>query len=371
MAFVDLYARIIPKNHNVFFVRPGKDYHLYMQIVQKSTILADLPQLDLEPGVPFAAQPMLLNKLHRSRAIRKWYRERSEDRGDYPSLDLSKYPDKIQDLGISQLRAVVERYFSTSHKGDLVVVVPGSFISDAYIGELAGNPSDITVLKFDHLYDGLPLYGRKVNWLARCPKKTLDNAILEIVAKPNAFVLLPEGVRRNIYRLAYPGFVHGDETNARFDVTKEEFTSYDDFVIQAFFNFVASNTRAVTLGEPVDKFNVAAFRDASEFTPDLSTDVSSPGFLNLSSLRYAPLVAAALYAVAVNIGPSAQPMAEAGKLRIGNSLASPDDQCVAEVEKLAVAQLVLLGADGWAEACEKAIRASERNGLKGPARVKR
>ncbi|WP_162559787.1 hypothetical protein [Methylobacterium radiodurans] len=204
-------------------------------------------------------------------------------------------------------------------------------------------------------------------------KKSLADPILEISAKPNAFVLLNQDVRRKLYELAYGGFIWGNDTNARLYVNSDVYTSYDDFIIQGFVNFVSSNTRAVAEGRDggIKGFAEAAFTRAGNFTPDLKTDVNSPGFLNLSSMQVVPLVVAALFAAAVEIGLPAQPAAVAGTLRIGNSLASADDACVAEVERLAIAQLVLLGADGWAEACDKARHSAQQNGIRGPARLRR
>ncbi|MCJ2087789.1 hypothetical protein MKK88_17640 [Methylobacterium sp. E-005] len=371
MPTIDLQAKIIPPTQNVWFVRPGKDYKLYQAFINYNMILADLPSLDLRSGVTLAQQPQLINRIHRSRAIRKWYRGDRED--SFPSRNLNAYPDTVRDGGISQLNSVVERYFSEARRDDIVLVIPGAYTSDAYVGALTEDPQEIVSLSLEYMYSSEPLQGRRVEWLGKTAKKTLANPILEIAAKPNAFVRLGPELRRDIYELAYPGFVWGDDTNARFNVTSSEYTSYDDFLIQGFFNFVSSNTRAIAEGNPhnVQGFRLAAFERAGEYTPDLKTDINSPGYLNLSSTKVVPLVVAALFVAAVEIGPSAQPAAEAGTLRIGNSLAAADDACVAEVERLALQQLILLGADGWAEACEKARHSADRNGLRGPARVRR
>ncbi|WP_204165166.1 hypothetical protein [Methylobacterium radiodurans] len=168
MPEIDLRSRSISPQHNVYFVRPGKNYHLYQPFVHSEAIIADLPFLELQRGVALEEQASVINRIHRSRAIRNWYRGDRENA--FPSRDLSVYPDNVRDLGISQLKSVVERYFSEAKKGDLVLVIPGSITSDAYIGELTGEPSDIITLSYEYVYNNEPLQGRKVKWLATTKK---------------------------------------------------------------------------------------------------------------------------------------------------------------------------------------------------------
>lgn len=93
--------------------------------------------------------------------------------------------------------------------------------------------------------------------------------------------------------------------------------------------------------------------------------------MNIYSSKITPLVAAVLFALAVNYGPDAFSAAEAGLIRIGNSQAPADDACVADIQAQALAQIKLSGAIGWAEACDKARQAAGRTGIKGPAKVAR
>lgn len=282
MQTIDLRAKIISPTQNVWFVRPGKDYKLYQSFISYGLIIADLPALELRSGVPLREQTQLINRIHRSRAIRKWYRGDRED--SFPSRNLNSYPDTIRDGGISQLNSVVERYFSEAKRDDVVLIIPGAYTSDAYVGVLTDEPEEIVDLSLEYMYNNEPLQGRRVKWLGKTPKKALANPILEIAAKPNAFVRLAPEVRRDIYELAYPGFVWGDDTNARLEVTKEEYNTHDDFIIQAFINFIAHNTKAVAEGRKDDVLNIrdAAFEKAGDYTPDLRTAINSPGYLNLS-----------------------------------------------------------------------------------------
>lgn len=235
---------------------------------------------------------------------------------------------------------------------------------------LTNSATDYPTLAVPRIYGPDLLTGRHVKWLANVQKRFLDPIILDIVARPNAFVSLPRSVRRGLYDLVYPSYIADGEFVARFNVTDEKFSSYDELLLQTFVNFIASNTKAINEDSTVKGFEQAAFADAGEYSPHLRTDISSPGFFSLSSLRTTPLVVAALLTAAVEIGPTAVQAVENGTFRIGNTAGPPDDPCVADVQQQATLQIQLLGLDRWAEACEKAKRASDGTGLKMPTRVR-
>ncbi len=77
-----------------------------------------------------------------------------------------------------------------------------------------------------------------------------------------------------------------------------------------------------------------------------------------------------MFALAVEVGPEAFGQTEDGTLTIGNSAAPPDDPCALQVKVLIYDQMVLLGAERWARACEIARAAAESGGLKSQAKIK-
>ena len=370
MITVDLDTKILPQNHEVFFARAGDGYRLYPEFVAEEAVFADLPGLGLTPGVAFADQDKLNQRLHRSRALRNWHvSQKNEPR---PSDDLNDYPAGAGDGGISQLRGALSGFFERAKKGDLVVITPYKFSDLAYVGEFTGGPQDIESFTVPRLYGDDELQGRRVKWRLSVVKRYLDDEILNISAKPNIFVTLPRSVRRALYEEVYDGFTFDGDFSIRFDVTQEIIKSYDDLLIQSFVNFVAVNTRALDdgTGENFVAFKDAAFVDAGDYTPELRVEVSSPGFINLYSPKITPLVVAALFALALTVGEDAFSAAKKDMIRIGNSQSAADDACVAEVQKQALNQIKLSGADGWAEACERARQAAIRTGIRGPAKVK-
>jgi hypothetical protein len=372
MIEVDLDTRVLPREHEVFFARPGEKFRFYNDFVQGQVVAPDLPGLQLDPGIPVERQPKLNARIRMARTVRDWHRAgRPADR--QPSRNVEDYRNTIGDGGIAQLRGVVVGYFGRAKKGDLVLVVPGAYSQLAFVGEFLDDPGEVVRFNLDRFYRDDPLLARRVRWLASTEKRFLPRPILEIVAKPNAFVSLPRSVWKDVYRLAYTSFTVVGEYAARFDVSDETYDSFDDVLLAGFFNFVATNTRAISEGREQDVRGIleGAFEDAGEFTPELDTEISSPGFLRLTSLHIVPLVATVLFALAVEVGPAAADAAMNGTLTIGNSKAPPGDPCVAAVHDQTIRQLQILGADDrWAQACEKARQAAAKTGARGSAKVK-
>ena len=366
---VDLATHVLTEEHGVFFARPGARYHLYADVIAESTILVDLPNLDLDKGLSVEAQPDLGARIRRARTLRRWHNARREP--TEPSRDLADYALGTE-KGLPQLRSTIKGFFEVARKGDLVLVAPGPYSLDAYIGELVDDAPGYVEIAVPRRYEADVLTGRRVRWLARFPKRLLTGAILDIIDKPNAFVRLPKSVRPGIYDRAYASYALPHQYSARFDVAAETFRSFDDLILQAFFNFVAYNTRAVSEGREseVGGLGPTAFSDAGEYAAELRTNVNSPGFLTLTSTHVAPLVTAALLALAITVGPDAAKAAQEGTLRIGNSKAPAGDPCTAEVARQALRQLQLLGLDEWPAACEKARDAASGTQLKVPASVK-
>ncbi|RYC31378.1 hypothetical protein D3273_13390 [Lichenibacterium minor] len=368
MPEIDLALRVLPADHQVFFARPGIQYRLYREVTEQKVVVPDLPALDLADGVPLDRQDRVMSRIHRARKLRGWHR--SGRIADEPSRDLNDYDDVASGIRDAQFRGVVDGYFSKAKRGDMVLVVPSAFSDPAFIGEFAEDGDQYASFRAPSVYGDDPLVGRRVEWLAKIPKRELASDILDIVAKPNAFVLLPRSVRAGLYDLAYSAYSIEDSFTARLEVTDETFSSFDDLLIQAFINFVAANTQAVSEGKEVASFERGAFMESGDFTPDLRAEIHSPGFLSISSRKVTPLVAVVMLAAAIHIGPAAFAAAQDGTLRIGSASAPAGDACVAEVREQAIRQIQLLGLDRWAVACEKAKRAAQHTGLNGPTHVR-
>jgi hypothetical protein len=346
-------------------VRPGSNYKLYGLFIQREMIVADFLGLELKPGVALKEQDRIFEQLARARKLRAHRREFSSDP---PSRRLEDYSYAKSDRAISQLHRILKGFFEIARAGDLVVVPPLSFSQETMIGEIIDEPEAFTTTHFPSLYGDEVLYGRRVKWLARIAKGKLSPYFLDLISKPNAFVLIKNDERAAIYREAYGVYHVANDFRARFDVKDTEFTTTDDLYIQAFFSFVAANSVRIQQGREVVDIHKGAFERLGENAIDLQSNVNSPGYLNLVSRSISPLVAAALFALATSVGAEAVNSAEAGKVLVGNSR-DADDPCTAAVHAEVLQHLKLLGADRWAEACAIATQAANATGLSGQARI--
>lgn len=369
---VDLNTRVLTDKHQVFIARPGKSYRLYAVMADAEAILLELPSLGLESDTLAGDQEDLLLKVARAKAVRSWHRAgRPGDK--IPSSNLSDYAKRTGGQSVGQLQGMVKALFDRAQKGDLVVMPPSSFMQDAYIGEFVDPPGRSIEVPSDRFYPGDLLPGRRVKWLAKIPKRKLAPEIIAALNHPTVYYLLEKSLRSDIYRAAYPSYVVDEGWfNARFDVSSEDFTAKDDFLIQAFFNFVAANEKAIDENKlsQVAGIEVAAFKSLGDYDLDLQSNINSPGFLILLSRYATPLVAATLFALAVEVGPGAVQAAENGVILLQNSRSTQDDSCTVQVHEHVLRHLQLLGLDKWPKACEIAREAAKRTGIKSSVKVK-
>ena len=372
MIEIDLNARILSEDHNVFIVRPGNAYGLFGEITQRASLILELPGLDLTPGVrPDDAD--LRRRVNRSRALRAWYNG-TQDATDKPPAGLDAYSATEGGASAAQLVGLVRTFFEKMRPGDLVVVPPKSYMEDAWIGEISGPAYDVQPERVARLFGEEILPGRAVRWIARIPKRDLPFSILDALQKPSPAFLVERSQRAVFYKIAYGNYSISDFYSARFEVTEADFDTLDDVLLQAFFNFVAANTKAVTENGDqaiVRGFADAAFVDSGEFTPHLQTNINSPGDITLVSRVITPLVASVLFLLAVQVGPAAKGEAEADTLVLKNSKADVQDPCTAAVFKSSTQIIKLLDLDEWPKACERAQEVARKTGLKSPAKVER
>jgi hypothetical protein len=114
-----------------------------------------------------------------------------------------------------------------------------------------------------------------------------------------------------------------------------------------------------------------AFEDVGAYDPDLRTNVNSPGWLTVFSDRITPIIAATMFALAIEVGAAAYNAADAGEIQITNSQNPTDDICIVPVSNQVIRQIRQLGLDRWSEACEQAREAARRSGLESPVKTSR
>jgi len=201
MIEIDLNARILPEDHNVYVIRPGSSYGLFSEITQQSTLILELPGLDLTSGQR-PEEEDLRRRVNRSRALRGWYNG-TREADSKPEMELERYSPIDGGASASQLVGLVRTFFERMKVGDLVIVPPKSYMDDAWIGEVTGGDYEIVPVRVGRLFGDEHLPGREVRWIARLPKRDLPYEILDALQKPNAAFLVERSLRGRFYKIAY------------------------------------------------------------------------------------------------------------------------------------------------------------------------
>src|SRR5690606_25232734 len=137
---------------------------------------------------------------------------------------------------------------------------------------------------------------------------------------------VPRSFVATVYREAYGSWSVEGRYATQFSVMSEKYTVDDNIRALAFFKLISYNYALLSSGErghakgSINSIHEAALLDLGQFAPDLRTEINSPGFLTLASPYLIPLVASAMFALALHVGPAAySEVTERGTLTIGNS----------------------------------------------------
>jgi hypothetical protein len=362
MLKVDIHTKIVSPATRVYVARPGGNYRHYELFLDRNYIGPDLPALDLPAFDALEDIVDFEERVKRSIAFRR-YSLRGERDIEPPPESLEEYAGIPSTRSFSQILRVARAYYSIIKVGDLIIMPPSTFRGAAHIGEVTSEPNQLKPV-YPAIYGGQPMLGRHVEWKATIEKAMLPPQALDALQKPSPLFLLVRDAWPAIFRRAYGSYALDGEFGARFEVKSDKYQTSDDFLIQAFFNFVSTNTDRLLAGnEDLASFREGAFAAVHGITPDLYTNVNSPGGLSLKSPLITPIVIKVLFALAIVVGVAAFAHAEAGTLILGNSLGAHADQCTVPVSEQVVAQLRILGYDRWAEACAYAKAAAENTGL--------
>lgn len=365
MINIDIHTKSLRKETRVYVARPGARYMFFPHFLESGFVGPDLPGLDLPSFEKFEDIEQITERVKRSIEIRRLARKTDQEEQLVEDLD---FYDSSNNPRVRQFTRVVAAYFKQIARGDLVVLPPHNFRGNAIIGEFVGNPNDVITLNLQR-YGDEPLSGRAVRWLAEIPKQKLPSQTLDALQKPNPLFLMDRAAWPAIFRRAYGSYALDGEFSARFEISSDQFDIADDFLIQAFFNFVAANTEKVRHGdEALLSLRDGAFA-AGDSAPELYTNVNSPGGLSLKDHVITPIVIAVMFTLAVTVGPDAYQAAADNAVFFGNSLAAADDPCALAVKEQVVTQLTLLGYDQWAEACEAARTAAAKTGISTTVKV--
>ena len=369
---VDLNTAIIPENHSAFLARPGEDSRFASIFDRMNIVGPDLPFMELSRGTSIEQHADMSDMLKRADAFRRWRRWSTEPVST-PPTELSAYRSKerLHHRSESQFRAVLKGYFETAKKGDLALLPPSRWISDALLVEFSTKPSEFVYREVPCGKDyNATIPVREFRTVARVPKRFLPQHVLEVVGTPCAFGQFGPADTNDLISLAYDDFSRGDQFISRFHVGNQHYALDHDVYFMAFVKFVSANLRSVLeQSEQVYSIEDALLKDFGDYTPELQSNVNSPGWLRLKGKQITPLVVSVLLTLAVVYGIDILTAVSEEQVIIENSLASPDDPCAEMIQYRTDEFLKMMHPDAWGEACDWARKIHEEAGIRSQSKV--
>lgn len=363
---IDIATRVVGPTEDFHIVRPGKGFTLYQTFDRQSVVSLDFPDLDLEA---FAAAPrgsVLRRELaQRSAIIRQWHlgkRKLSE-----PARDIESYKGRAYKAQLGKHIASIERLYFQLEPGTIIIVPPPSPYDDVLIGVLEGGTETISNVA---IYPGEAMPVRRVRWLGRRAKGGFSASARERLDNPNPLIQLDRTLREEFLRAAYDQFVIGDNFTARFRTEADEYSSLDDEDITSFVNYIAGLIAHYEENGDAERISAAEaaalLRELRDRVPELSVNISSPGFLRLLSARVDPVTIAAFMALAMS---GATPAA-GQTIKVVNSAAGPQDPCALVVSKQAEGAMTIMNFDETKVYCDRLRGAASHVRLRSSMKVK-
>lgn len=352
---VELGTVILPDDHSVFKLFPGKGYKFYETILRTKIAFLDLRGLgELGPNASNWDDKKLLRLISEDRV-----RRQIEEGGKAPKKLRASTGDK---QALTFLKGLIK-----ARQGDLIMVPGSGYRSEVLIGQVLDEPGRLepVTIRGD---DTAEVYmGRRVRWVATRQKRLFDLELINQLQSRAAFFDIGYSHYEEVHRIAFDSYVYDGQFVGSFRTSKEIFTPKDNFLTSVWFELMEVVAEASSEGAELDLdsiYEVVIQSDVDEAErQDLSISVQSPGKFTLRSLVATPLVTMALFAMASN-GVS---YAAAQKAKIETqSVAGVDDQCVGQVDQSVKDYLRILGKDRWEQACRAAVRARKQSTLETP-----
>ena len=363
---IDIATRVVGPEEDFFVVRPGKGFTLYDAFDRQSVVFLDFPDLDLEAFAAAARGSTLRREMaQRSAIIRQWHlgkRKLSE-----PARDIQAYNGRAYKAQLGKHIAGIERLYFQLEPGTLIIVPPPSAYDNVLVGVLEGG---VDTIRNVGIYPDEPIPVRRVRWLGRRPKGDFSPGARERLDNPNPLVQLDRSFREEFLRAGYDQFVIGPHFTARFRTEADEYSSLDDEDITSFVNHVAGLIAHYEEHGGVKRVSAAEaaslLREMRDRVPELSVNISSPGFLRLLSARVDPVTIAAFMALAM----SGMTPAAGQTIKVVNSAAGPQDPCALVVSKQAEGAMTIMNFDETKVLCERLREAASHVQLRSSMKVR-
>lgn len=362
---VELDAYILPSDHGVWKVFPGRTYRFLEAVRASHHVFMDVRGLRELPGTPFEwDQRAVISAIANDR----WTRELARtETGAQPKggAGITKQDRKV--FGF------LKGLLLEAKKGDLVVLPADGYRREVLIGELLDEPGVVSFVEAKDGGEVSEYVGRRVKWLPSKEKREFHERVIKSLHSSAAFHTIAKSARQEIYEVAYQNFILEDLFVATFQTTKQQFTTSDNAIVSVWFNALAA-TFSAQEGDPGSSIADKSFAElgllqsAESQRGELSIYIASPGSVLLHSAGVFALATMALFPLMELDAATLAASPIAVKL---HTVGGAGKECELVVSKAAEGIIQTLSVKRLQAACETAMRARDEATLGTRARLKK
>lgn len=224
---IDLNVPVVGVDVPAVMVRPGRDYWLMDQFVEKAAIAPDLPLLSSVKSGSQVEQRRLDLELKRANEFRSWIKKPIRDNVLPPSRDLESYALVEKGGHHSRNRNTAKRILGRLKEGTLVFVPSKDPWGFALIGRLASANSPYVMLNKNFRKQELTFLGRRLINPQRIKMKFFPEELIDIRKGREAIIRIPKEFRDRIYREYYGNYVFDDRASFGFQAGDVELHATD------------------------------------------------------------------------------------------------------------------------------------------------
>lgn len=357
---VELGTYILPDDHKVWKFFPGKSYKFHDLVWRTSIALIDVRGLsELGRNPAKWTDEALLTHIAADRV------QRRVEAGAKPPSRL------VRSAGDKAILTFLRGLLFTAKKGDLILMPDKGYTTLVQVGIFEDEPGKLESVRAKDDKGTHRYYGRKVQWIGEIEKRKLGDNLINLLHSRAAFFDVGRANYEEVYSKAFDDYVYDGQYVATFRTSKLVFTSKDSLLSSLWFELIEVLDGASTANTQLaidDIYELAVESNiAEDDRNDLSIYVQSPGWWRWRSLTVEPLVAAALFAMAVGSVPFDEAKAATVTAQV---VRQADVQCLGVIDQTVKDYLNLLGAKRWEQACKLAGKAHTQATLNAHATLK-
>ncbi len=358
---VKLSATVLPPDHKIFKLFPGRDYKFYNHMKKSGYVFMDIRDLDELGEDPRRWDPEQLLKHISSDRVEQAV-ESGEDR---PARIVRTPGDKAAQTYLSGL-------LFAAKKGDMVLMPNRGYTTDVMVGQFAEGAGQFHKVQVQSRGGVATYFARRVKWIRGVEKRKFPDKVQGLLQTQPAFFDLGRSHYEEIYRLSFDDFVFDEQFFATFRTGKQIFTPKDNFLTSVWLELLEVLEEAREEGVKLPSGNIYDLVISSDIDErsrdDLSISVQSPGWFRIRSTAAAPLASLALFSMAIQ----SVPFEEAKAAEVSATVVGEDaSDCIGAVDASVRDYIILLGKNRWEQACKLAIQAEAEAKLKAGAKVTR